>query len=543
MNLKDLSIRKKIAFIFCCLAIVFSLLMTYMTKQIGQIQSALFVFTDATVPSILQVKEMQINLSELRKDQYALAANPHHSRALDWMRATRNAEQSINALIEQYRTGLFDEADSKAFHQLEQAWRRYVENLHYFRKAVDSNQRSQANALILQSYPIYLEINQAFQGLEKVNDFYIAKDKKTASDRVSQSIEISIAGLIAVMIFMLITGSLFTRQISRPLSQVMGMARAIAQGNLTYQLDHSQLGQDELGQLAQACQSMQSKLQSVMSQIASASTQLASSIDEVSAVSEQTAQGMQMQQNQLTLIATAMNQLQATVNEVAGNTEEASLAANSASDNAHQGARNVAQAIGQIAIAQKVIEEAGDMVTSLEKDANAINLVVDVIQNIAEQTNLLALNAAIEAARAGEQGRGFAVVADEVRTLAGRTQHSTQEIVKIIEQLQERAKLAVTATEQSCQMITTCNQQAESTGGVIQGIGDSVSNIADMNLQIASACSEQSSVSEELQRSVEAIYQASTEVAAGSTQTAQACVELNQLAANLQQMIDQFKVS
>lgn len=288
---------------------------------------------------------------------------------------------------------------------------------------------------------------------------------------------------------------------------------------------------------------MQQELLQLVEKIASASVQLASSIDEVSAVSEQTSQGMINQQSQLAMVATAMNQLQATVNEVASNTEEASCAATNASTTTRQGVGGVNEAASQIDYAQHVIEDAGSLVAQLEKDSNDINMVVDVIKNIAEQTNLLALNAAIEAARAGEQGRGFAVVADEVRTLAGRTQSSTEEIVRIIEQLQQRAKKAVEATTQSCEAIVTCNTQASSVGGILDGIGNSIDNIASMNIQIASACSEQSSVSEELQRNVDHIHCSSIEVATGSAQTAQACVELSQLAANMRNIILQFKVA
>ncbi|HAS8032311.1 TPA: methyl-accepting chemotaxis protein, partial [Vibrio cholerae] len=207
-----------------------------------------------------------------------------------------------------------------------------------------------------------------------------------------------------------------------------------------------------------------------------------------------------------------------------------------------EGARENASMVRSIQQVADIIGEAGQTVSELEQQSSQINVVVDVIRSIADQTNLLALNAAIEAARAGESGRGFAVVADEVRTLAGRTQDSTGEITTIIEKLQVMAKQAKDATERSRSSIDKCVEQGNHSQSLMISIEESIANIADVGTQIASACSEQDSVADELSRNVENIHLASQEVAQGSQQTAQACRELTQLAVSLQDTLRRFKI-
>lgn len=542
MKFKDISIRNKIILIFVAIIISVASLVTFIVKQVDSVRDALVVFTDTTVPSVLLVKDMQITLEEIRRDQYALVANPNHELVPIWQQNMHDYEKRVVASLDNYREGLWDARDRAAFANLEQYWQVYREQLSLFRQAFMQGDIYQANHLTVQGYNEYQDAFKAMAGLEKLNQIYMSEDTLTADERVKHTSIVSFIGMAAVIIFLIGIGVLLVKQIRAPLQSIMALTSHIINGDLTYKIDRQKLGSDEFGQLADTCQTMQQELQQLVEKIASAAVQLASSIDEVSAVSEQTSQGMLQQQSQLAMVATAMNQLQATVNEVASNTEEASCAANNASTTTRQGAGGVSEAMSQIVVAQQVIEDAGMLVAQLEKDSNDINMVVDVIKNIAEQTNLLALNAAIEAARAGEQGRGFAVVADEVRTLAGRTQSSTEEIVRIIEKLQQRAKKAVEATTQSCETIGTCNAQASTVGGILDGIGNSIDNIANMNIQIASACSEQSSVSEELQRNVDHIHCSSIEVATGSAQTAQACIELSQLAANMRNIILQFKV-
>ncbi|MGL5371822.1 MAG: methyl-accepting chemotaxis protein, partial [Plesiomonas shigelloides] len=259
-------------------------------------------------------------------------------------------------------------------------------------------------------------------------------------------------------------------------------------------------------------------------------------------IAEQSSHGMQQQQSEVSQLATAMNEMQSTVQEVSRNTTDAASAAHQASNASDSGSKVVQDAIGSIERVASEIEHSGQVVQQLEQDSASISVVLDVIRNIADQTNLLALNAAIEAARAGEQGRGFAVVADEVRTLAQRTQDSTAEINKIIEVLQSRAAEAGQAMQISRQQMHTSVEQARNAGATIAQINQAVVRISDMNTQIASATEQQNSVTDELNRSIVTIHNASDEVAQGANQTAQACAELSQLAIHLQQVTNRFAV-
>ncbi|MDA0149775.1 methyl-accepting chemotaxis protein [Vibrio sp. LaRot3] len=543
MRFKDFKVKNKVAAIFVAISLAVILQIAFMVKQISNVRDSMLVFSDVSVPSVLLVKDMQINLEEIRRDQYALLSNPTHELVPIWLDNMVNFQAQLEQRLFDYQSYVWDEKEREYYDKVEVNWREYLEQIESFRTAFSAGEIGKAGQLTIDGYEDYQIAFKSLTELEGLNRDFIADKRALANEQVVQTFTVSFIGIACVLTFMVFAGWGLTLQVCSPLVRVMALAQSITNGDLTQTIDREKIGNDEFGKLADTCQKMQDNLKSIIEQIASSSTQLASSIEEVSAVSTQTEQGMVSQQSQLSLVATAMTQLQATVNEVAANTEEASNAAMIANDNINDGTKSIREGINQISHAQQVAESTGDMVTKLEKDSSDISMVVDVIQSIAEQTNLLALNAAIEAARAGEKGRGFAVVADEVRTLAGRTQSSTEEIVAIINQLQERAMRAVEATNQSCDIINQCNEQSTVTGTTIGDISSSIENIANMNIQIASACSEQSSVSEELQRNVDNIHHSSTEVAAGATQTAQACAELSQLASNMQNIIHRFKVA
>ncbi len=299
---------------------------------------------------------------------------------------------------------------------------------------------------------------------------------------------------------------------------------------------------DEMGDIAKSFNKMAEGFSNTVRDIMASSSQLATAAQEVSAVTVQTSQGIQEQQSQTDQLATAMNEMTATVQEVTRHAEEAAGAASAANDESANGRQVVNDAVNTIDALAEAIGRAADAIHRVETDSDRIGTVLDVIRGIAEQTNLLALNASIEAARAGEQGRSFAVVTDEVRTLAGRTQESTQEIQKMVESLQGGTKEAVQLMERSREQTQSGVEQTAKAGDALSAIADAVEKINDMNTQIASAAEEQNSVAEEINRNVVSISQVTDESAQGAEQTARASEDLANLATNLQQVVAKFKV-
>lgn len=269
--------------------------------------------------------------------------------------------------------------------------------------------------------------------------------------------------------------------------------------------------------------------------------QLAAAAEQTAAVTSETNRGVLRQQSETEQVATAMNEMAATANEVANSAASAAEAARRATDEAANGKAVMTRIIDTVeGLAEEIGQSAG-VIHQLEKDAAQVGVVLEVIRGIAEQTNLLALNAAIEAARAGEQGRGFAVVADEVRTLASRTQQSTAEIQGIIEQLQIRATDAVRVMEASRGQARVSVEEVVQAGDALDAITRSVGAINDLNAQIAAAAEEQSAVAEEINRNIVTISQVADQTSQGAQQTASASEQLARLAEQLQSMAGEFR--
>jgi len=337
-------------------------------------------------------------------------------------------------------------------------------------------------------------------------------------------------------------GVFISRALKKSLTQLIRMLKDIAEGegDLTKRLEAS--SGDELGEMARWFNTFVDKLNSVFRKIADSTDQLASAAEQLSASSSQISAGTDKQASQTEQIATSMEEMSATVIDIARNASEAAGAANSATQSADKGGdivKNTVEGMNRIAGA---VRESASTIEALKKSSEQIGEIIGVIDEIADQTNLLALNAAIEAARAGEQGRGFAVVADEVRKLAERTTKATREIAEMIKSIQSETGGAVSSMESGSQEVEKGVTLASEAGEALQQIVEQVNKVTDMVQQIATSTEEQSAAAEEISSNVESVATIARESTTGIEQSTSAAHELSQLATSLKSIVQQFKL-
>ena len=368
--------------------------------------------------------------------------------------------------------------------------------------------------------------------------YQIQLDRRDAESDNARTLQL-VSTLLALLVG-IIAAVVITRQITGPLRDTLAVVDRIASGDLSHDVQVTR--RDELGVLQQGIARMGVTLRDLISGIRDGVTQIASAAEELSAVTEQTSAGVNSQKVETDQVATAMHEMTATVQEVARNAEQASQAAAAADGEAREGDKVVAEAIDQIERLASEVVRSTEAMGVLQQESDKIGSVMDVIKAVAEQTNLLALNAAIEAARAGEAGRGFAVVADEVRGLAQRTQKSTEEIESLVAGLQNGTQQVAMVMNNSRVLTDSSVALTRKAGASLENITRTVSNIQSMNQQIAAAAEQQSAVAEEISRSIINVRDVSEQTAAASDETAASSVELARLGNQLQAMVSHFRV-
>jgi methyl-accepting chemotaxis protein len=493
------------------------------------------------LPNVKSALQMQSILNELRTMEYARVLAKSESVFADKKPKIEAGFGKIRTMLDSYLQDSNDGEESRILPEMREALKHYslISN-HVADVAMQGD--VEAARLLMEGEQL-TPLRKFRSGLDRLVE--INEEGTKAS--VKSSLETyrgSLQWLAAVMLLSVVTAVMIAvflaRSIVTPLRSAVSIAQQVARGDLTQNIATTR--RDEAGQLLNALADMQGGLKDTIQQIASASDQLASAAEELSAVTEESTRGLTRQNDEIQQAATAVNEMTAAVEEVARNAVSTSEASKAATEDAVHGRTQVDHTLQGISTMVQEITVSTETVTELAGHIREVGKVLDVIRSIAEQTNLLALNAAIEAARAGEQGRGFAVVADEVRALAHRTQASTIEIEGMIGTVQTGANGAVTAMSKSLELATSTQALAQSAGIALEKISNGVVTINERNLVIASASEEQAQLAREVDRNLLNIQDLSTQTAAGANQTSASTQELSRLAVSFNTLVAQFKL-
>ena len=440
-----------------------------------------------------------------------------------------------------YRATPLEDDERAAGDKLDQIWPTYVSSSERIMALLDGDQVDQARTqLNTTNNELFRQARELIRVMIESNNRQIKQGAIAADELRASALTWMISGIVLAFMIAIIVGVLITRLITRPIAQAVESAQRIAKGDLTQAITTERT--DEAGQLLMARSDMQGGLKGTLVEIANASDQLASAAEELSAVTDESSRGLTRQNDEIQQAATAVNQMTAAVDEVASNAVSTSEASRQATTEAEDGRQQVAQAVSGMGSMVVEINDSTQSVADLAGQVREIGKVIDVIRGIADQTNLLALNAAIEAARAGEQGRGFAVVADEVRALAHRTQISTVDIEKMIGEVQVGADDAVAAMNKSLTWANNTQTLAQNAGEALERITASVAKINERNLVIASASEEQAQVAREVDRNLLNIQDLSTQTAAGAHQTNASSQDLSRLATSFNVLVSKFQL-
>ncbi len=449
--------------------------------------------------------------------------------------------EAFDKSVKVYEPLISSEDERNLYAALRSSADAYSKLLDQFEPLMRSGNNDAAVALINTTIrPVTNTMQQQISALSDYND----RGAEAAGHRAEQaySTGLTLVGtLIAIAIIAtILMAYLLTRSITVPISEAVQIAQRIAKKDLSQKIVVE--GQDEAAEMLRALHQMQENLRQTIGHIADSSNQLASASEQMTSVTEESSRGLVRQNDEVNQAATAVTEMSAAVDEVARNAAEAADASQRTQGLTSAGIDNVARTLKAIQDLTHNVGNTNGQIQQLSSRAQEITQVVEVIRSIAEQTNLLALNAAIEAARAGEQGRGFAVVADEVRALAHRTQQSTQEIEQMIGGIQNDSVQAVRAMEHSQQMASDSTAVAQNADSSLQQIAEAITLINERNILIATAAEEQAQVAREIDRNITSIRELSTQSADGASQTASASGEVSKLAVGLNRLVVEFVI-
>jgi methyl-accepting chemotaxis protein len=541
MSLRNMNIAPRAFLGFALIGALMLFLGVFALNQMSKIRAATEDITLSSVPSIRALDEFTQLTLRLRVLSYRLLTN----REPDVQQKTL---ESFDVRNQQIRTAqavyekLIDSSEERA------AYDEYVRLLAQYHQ-IEERMKSLSRANQVEELRTLLntellnnsdQVNAVLNRLLDINNKMALATNQQAADQYDLAFELVVILLILATALTMLFAWLLTRSITQPIAQALDAAEEIAEGNLTRPIKVE--GNDEAGRLLLAMAKMQDNLKDTLQRISGSATQLASAAEELNAVTDESARGLTQQNNEIEQAATAVNEMTSAVEEVARNAVSTSEASKNATSSAGDGRDLVQETVSAIERMSSDVQATATLIGNLAEESRDIGKVLDVIRGLADQTNLLALNAAIEAARAGEAGRGFAVVADEVRALAHRTQQSTSEIERMIGSIQAGTEHAVDSMRNSTERAESTLNIAKGAGMSLDTINTAIVEINERNLVIASAAEEQAQVAREVDRNLVNIRDLSVQSATGASQTSAASSELSRLAVDLNGMVGRFRL-
>ena len=541
MSLRNLNIAPRAFLGFAFIALLVIVLGAFAVSRMTVIRQASIDMDTNQLPSVTHLSVVTENVLRMRILSFRVLVNREPA-------SLQEAETRIAVLVDKVRKAQASYAALPAGPEERAVFQTFSTTLDNYLQAqnqmLDLSRQGDLEALrALINTRIKEGTDQMGEQLNKLIGLNTA-GARAAATKAGENYDSAITGIIIVAVIAalatVLLAWLLTRSIVTPLNRAVLAAQTIAGGDLSKAIEID--GKDEPARLLEALAAMQTNLRKTIEQIAGSATQLGAAAEELSAVTEEASRGLQQQNNEIEQAATAVNEMTAAVEEVARNAVSTSEASNQSTHAAREGRDQVVKTVDAIQTMTHDVQNTAQMIEGLATQGRDIGKVLDVIRAIAEQTNLLALNAAIEAARAGEAGRGFAVVADEVRALAHRTAQSTQEIEKMVAGIQNGTGEAVSSMQQSNQRTQSTLEMARAAGVALEQITQSIHQINERNLVIASASEEQAQVSREVDRNLVNIRDLATQSAAGANQTSAVTHELSRLAVDLNAMVARFVI-